>query len=173
MEAVDQLSIVAHDRFQEIVDEARRADSPIQMRTVVLDSGELEKKTVTVVSQSLLAIGLGIKPSDQTTSTFVPVSNAPPAFARPEEQKVAQIAYDVIKKFERQPQKLPSVRYLTRPEIQAEIIREVTELYSPAQPGLKGVVETPDISAIVAKTSELTVSQTIDIPRIVVVPKQK
>lgn len=171
--AVDQLNIVAHDKFQEIVDEARRSDSPIHLRTVVLDAEELEKKTVTVVSQSRLAIELGIQPDKQTTSTVVAGVSAPPAFTKPEDQKVAQIAYEVIKKFENQPQKLPSVSYLPRPEIQAEIVREVTERYSPAQPGLEGVVETPDIAAIVAKTSEMTVQQTIDIPRIVVVPKQE
>jgi type III restriction enzyme len=171
--AIDQLSIVAHDKFQEIVDEARRSDSPIHLRTVVLDAEELEKKTVTVVSQSRLAVELGIKPGNQTTSTVVAGAGASPAFTKPEEQKVARIAYDVIKKFENQPQKLPSVSYLTRPEIQAEIVREVTERYSPAQPGLEGVVETPNIAAIVAKTSELTVQQTIDIPRIVVVPKEE
>jgi type III restriction enzyme len=168
--AVDQLSIVAHDKFQEIVDEARRSDSPIQMRTVVLDADELEKKTVTVVSQSRLAIELGIQPDNQTTSTVVAGASTPPVFTKPEEQKVAQIAYDVIKKLENQPEKLPSVTYLTKSEIQAEIIREVTERYAPTQPGLEGVVEAPDIAAIVAKTSELTIQRTIDIPRIVVVP---
>ncbi len=171
--AVDQLSIVAHDKFQEIVEDARRADSPIQLKTVILDAEELEKKTVTVVSQSLLALELGIRPEKQTTSTVVAGAAAPPAFTKPEEQKVAQIAYEVIKKLENQPQKLPSVTYLTKPEIQAEIIREVTERYRPVQPGLEGVVEMPDIAAIVAKTSELTVQRTIDIPRIVIVPKEE
>jgi type III restriction enzyme len=171
--AVDQLSIVAHDKFQEIVDEARRSDSPIQLRTVVLDAEELERKTVTVVSQSRLAIELGIQPDKRTTSTVVPTSSTPPLFTKPEEQKVAQIAYDVIKKLENQPRKLPSVTYLTKPEIQAEIVREVTERYAPAQPGLEGVVEVPDIAAIVAKTSERTVQGTIDIPRIVIVPKEE
>lgn len=171
--AVDQLNIVAHDKFQEIVEDARRADSPIQLKTVILDAEELEKKTVTVVSQSLLALELGIQPEKQTTSTVVAGAAAPPAFTKPEEQKVAQIAYEVIKKLENQPLKLPSVTYLTKPEIQAEIIREVTERYRPAQPGLEGVVEMPDIAAIVAKTSELTVKRTIDIPRIVIVPKEE
>jgi type III restriction enzyme len=171
--AVDQLSIVAHDKFQEIVDEARRSDSPIQLRTVVLDPEELEKKMVTVVSQSRLAIELGIQPDKQTTSTVVAGASAPHAFTKPEDQKVAQITYDVIKKLENQPRKLPSVTYLTKPEIQAEIIREVTERYAPVQPGLEGVVEVPDIAAIVAKTSELTVQRTIDIPRIVIVPKEE
>jgi type III restriction enzyme len=171
--AVDQLNIVAHDKFQEIVDEARRSDSPIQLKTLVLDSDQLESKTVTVVSQSLLAIELGIQPERQTASTVVAGDSQPPVFAKPEEQKVAQLAYEVIKKLENQPQKLPSVTHLTKPEIQAEIVREVTERYAPAQLGLEGVVEMPDIAAIVAKTSERTVARTIDIPRIVVVPKEE
>ncbi len=171
--AVDQLSIVAHDRFQEIVNEARRADSPIQLKTLILDAEELESKTVTVVSQPRLSIELGLKPEHQTSSTLVAGASQPPVFGKPEEQKVAQLAYAVIKKFENQPQKLPSVTYLAKPDIQAEIVREVTERYAPPQIGLEGVVEAPDISAIVARTAELTVQRTIDIPRIVVVPTQE
>src|SRR5881227_2384792 len=45
--AVDQLNIIAHDRFQEIVDDSRRADSPIRLKTLVLEDEELEQKTVT------------------------------------------------------------------------------------------------------------------------------
>ena len=33
MSVVDRLNIVAHDRFQEIIDEANRADSPIRLRS--------------------------------------------------------------------------------------------------------------------------------------------
>jgi type III restriction enzyme len=171
--AVDQLSIVAHDKFQEIVDEARRSDSPIQLRTLILDSEQLENKTVTVVSQSLLAMELGIQPERQSSSTVVAGATQPPVFVEPEEQKVAQLAYDVIRRMENEPQKLPSVTHLPKPEIQAEIVREVTERYAPAQLGLEGVVEVPDIAAIVAKTTQRVVQQTIDIPRIVVVPKDE
>src|SRR6185312_15047503 len=32
--AVDRLNIVAHDRFQEIIDEARKSDSPIRLQAV-------------------------------------------------------------------------------------------------------------------------------------------
>ncbi|HVQ38308.1 MAG TPA: DEAD/DEAH box helicase family protein [Pyrinomonadaceae bacterium] len=171
--AVDQLNIVAHDKFQEIVDDARRADSPIQLKTLILDPDELEGKTVTVVSQSLLAMELGIQPERQTTSTVVAGTSQQPVFVKPEEQKVAQLAYEVIKKLESQPRKLPSVTHLTKPQIQAEIVREVTERYAPAQLGLEGVLEMPDIAAIVAKTTQRVVQQTIDIPRIVVVPKEE
>lgn len=169
--AVDRLNIVAHDKFQEIIDEANRPGSAIKLETVILDPDEVSKKTVTLVSQSQLAIKLGLQPSNTTASTSVPSASEPPAFTKPEDQKVAQIAYEVIRRFESQPQKLPSVSHLTKPEIQIEIIRQVTERYAPKQLGIEGVVEPPDIKAIVAKTTEITVQQTIDIPRILVVPK--
>jgi type III restriction enzyme len=47
----------------------------------------------------------------------------------------------------------------------------VTQRYAPAQPSLEGIVDTPDIAAIVARTTELTAQQTIDIPRILIVPQ--
>jgi type III restriction enzyme len=172
-DAVDRLNIVAHDRFQEIVDEARRGDSPIQLKTLVLDAETLEKRTETVVSQSQLAMKLGLQPPQQTATTIVSGNGQASVFTKPEEQKVAQITYEVIKWLENQPQKLPSATYLTKPDIQAEIVREVTERYAPVQPGLEGVIEIPDIAAIVAKTTELTAQQTIDIPRILIVPKEE
>jgi type III restriction enzyme len=59
---VDRLNIVAHDKFQEIIDEANRPDSAIRLQAVVLDDAELGQKTVTVVSQTHLATKLGVKP---------------------------------------------------------------------------------------------------------------
>ena len=48
--AVDRLNIVAHDRFQEIVDEAKKPDLTIRLQQVILSSDQLNQKTVTVVS---------------------------------------------------------------------------------------------------------------------------
>lgn len=170
---MDQLNIIAHDKFQEIVNEARRADSVIQLKTLVLDSDELEKKTVTVVSQPRLAMELGIQPTHPTSSTFVATDKTEPAFTTAAEQKVAQIAYDVIRRLENRPRQIPSVTRLASPDIRAEIIREVSEKYAPLQGGLEGIVQVPDIAAIVEKTTELTINRTIDIPRIVVVPREQ
>src|SRR6185436_18360913 len=97
VDAVDRLNIVAHDRFQEIVDEARRKDSPIQLKTLILDADTLEKKTETIVSQSQLAMKLGLQPEQQTASRVVSGNGQPPIFTKPEEQKVAKITYEVIK----------------------------------------------------------------------------
>ena len=57
------------------------------------------------------------------------------------------------------------------PEIQEQIVQEVTEYVRLPQQALPGVFEKPDIAAVVAKTTELVVRHTIDIPRILVVPE--
>src|SRR3989442_4371552 len=54
--AVDRLSIVAHDRFQEIIDEANRPDSVIRLAQVILDPATDLQRTKTVVAQPNLAV---------------------------------------------------------------------------------------------------------------------
>ena len=169
--AVDRLNIVAHDRFQEIIDEANRPGSALHVQVVELDPEQLRQRTVTVVSQSQLATKLGLQPEQLTASTQIPESTPPSVFGNPEEQKVAQIAYAVIRKLESQPQSVPGVSYLQRPEIQAQVVREVANQYRPAQLALEGITPPPDIAAVVARTSDLVIQQTIDIPRILVVPQ--
>ena len=169
--AVDRLNIVAHDRFQEIVAEANRPDSAMHLQTLVLDADALGQQTTTVVSQSQLASKLGLTPAHATSSTTVAGRDQAPAFTRPDEQKVAQITYEVIRKLENQPQVLPTIEYLKKPEIQAAIVKAVEQQHQPSQLELAGVTERPDFAAVVARTVELVTQQTIDIPRILVVPR--
>jgi type III restriction enzyme len=169
--AVDRLNIVAHDKFQEIIDEANRPDSTIRLQAVMLDAAELGRKTVTVVSQSILATKLGLKPQQVTGSTTLAGQDTELVFTKPSEQKIAQIAFEVIRKLESQPQTLPTVTHLQKPEIQAVIVKAVEELHQPPQLELEGITEKPDIAAVVAKTVALVTQQTIDIPRVLVVPR--
>jgi len=169
--AVDRLNIVAHDKFQEIIDEANKPDSAIRLQAVVLDTDELGQKTATVVSQSQLATKLGFKPVQVTRSTILAGQDVAPVFTKPEEQKVAQIAWEVIRKLENQPQMLPTIEHLKKPEILAAIVKAVEEQHQPSQLELEGVSEKPDFASVVARTVDLVTQQSIDIPRILVVPK--
>lgn len=169
--SVDRLNIVAHDRFQEIVDEAKRPGSAIQLRTVVLDIDQLAQKTATVVSQSQLASQLGFKPATPTSSTLVAGDDQPAAFDKPEEQAIAQLAYAAIKRLSGDAQIVPTVEHLRAPEVQAAIVQAVEAQRTPVQLGIDGLAGEPDIAAVVAKTVDLVAQQTIDIPRILVVPK--
>jgi type III restriction enzyme len=168
--AVDRLNIVAHDKFQEIIDEANKPDSLIRLRAVELNPDELGQKRVTVVSQSQLATKLGLQPQHMTSSTVVAGENEPLLFTQPEDRKIAQIAFDAIRKLENEPRRVPTIGHLSDPEVRAAIIKEVEQQYRPEQLDL-GITERPDVAAVVAKTVESVVQQTIGIPRIVVVPK--
>jgi len=169
--AVDRLNIVAHDKFQEIIEEANKPDSAIRLQAVVIDPEQLSQRAVTVVSQPKVAATLGLQPAHITSSTSVAGKDQPSVFTKPEERKVAQIAYSVIRNLENQPNAVPTIGHLTSPEVQAAIIREVEEQWRPAQLTLGGVVEQPDIAKVVARTTELVSQQTISIPRILVVPQ--
>lgn len=50
--SVDRLNIVAHDRFQEIIDEANRPGSLIQLQTLELDDDVLGQRKSTVIAYS-------------------------------------------------------------------------------------------------------------------------
>jgi type III restriction enzyme len=63
--AVDRLNIVAHDKFQEIIDEANRGDSPIRLKQVILDapSADDKKVSVQVGSGAMTRLGLPEAPA--------------------------------------------------------------------------------------------------------------
>ncbi len=164
--AVDRLNIVAHDRFQEIIDEANIGDSVIRLKEVILDPQKDFQKTVSVIAQPAIEHQLGL-----AAPAVVPFGEAQkriePVFKTAAEQKVAQVAYKVIGECEN----LPTSAHLGKTEVVKFIADRVAEELAPAQMELEGISEKPDVLAIVAKTTEMVVQQTIDIPRIYVVPK--
>ncbi|WP_394440184.1 DEAD/DEAH box helicase [Sphingobium naphthae] len=171
--AVDRLNIVAHDRFQEIVDEANNPNSPIRLKQLILEEADFERKTKTVISSPTILTGLGLQTAQADGSTIP--SGAPvqaPVFTDPAEVRVAQLAYEAFRKLSRQPEKVPSTSFLSRPEIQEKVLKEVRSQYQPPQLELEGITKPePDIAAVIAATAQLIAERTIDIPRITVMPK--
>ncbi len=161
---VDRLNIVAHDRFQEIIDEANKPDSAIRLTQVILDPATDLQKTRTVVAQSKIEEQLSGIPA-----VGFPAGAPQPAsvFSGEAERAIAQVAYKVIQQYTN----LPASNYLLKPEVQTKIAEEVQEYITPSQQALPGMTAVPNIAAVVAKTAQLVVQQTIDIPRILVVPK--
>ena len=155
--AVDRLTIVAHDRFQAIIDEANNPDSIIRTGVVIGRDIALERKeTVEVQPEVVERITQPSETSEQEEIIF-------PTLA---EQEIAKATLKVMKKYER----LPSSADLKSPEIQQQIVREIETSYVPNQGTLDGIVEKPNIPQVVAKTVDLFIEQSIDIPRIVVLP---
>lgn len=182
VEEVDRLTIVAHDKFQEIVDEANRGDSPIRLKQIILDAPSTQdrKVSVQVASGIMNRLGLDTATTANVNTTTTPVSDsvavsAPAAiFTTPAEKQVAQVVIEVIGAYETKRSQAPTSQALLTPTIQAAIVAEVTARLKPVQANLLEGADTQapalDIAAVVAKTTEVVVQQTIDIPRITVVP---
>jgi type III restriction enzyme len=179
--AVDRLDIVAHDKFQDIIDEANRGDSPIRLKQVILDapSADDKKVSVQVGSGAMTRLGLTdapviVVPPAANGTSAAPTPVAAPVFTSEAEKQAARVVMDVIGKYEVKRDLVPASVALLKPEVQKEILAEVAERLRPMQGNLlAGIDETIpsfDLSAIVTKTTEIVVQQTIDIPRIAVVP---
>jgi len=165
---VDRLNIVAHDRFQEIIEEANRSDSVIHLKQVFLDPANDFQKTATVVAQPLIEHHIGLPSQNALVSGEEATANeVEPVFKSEAEKRIAQAAYNIFKDFEY----LPSAAHLVQEDVAAMIVKKVEAGLVPLQTELEGLTEKPDVASVVARTTALLVRQTIDIPRILVVPK--
>jgi type III restriction enzyme len=182
--AVDRLNIVAHDKFQEIIDEANRGDSPIRLKQLILDAPAAEdrKESVQIQSNALAKMGLAAatvpgsaQPQVVALGMGASATGVTPVFTTNHERQVAVIAMNVISRYESRPDVAPTSSALASPEIQRQIVEEVKAKLIPAQTDLPGVEgagpATLDVASVVARATDVFVKQTIDIPRIALVPK--
>ncbi len=167
--AVDRLTIVSHDKFQEIVDHANDPDSIIRAGVVIgRDIPEAGRKAVEVKTAFEQMIS-GVVPVTRPAVAGQPVGTQGKLFEHPEEQAVAKATYEVIKQYER----LRGSDQLQEADVQQEIVRKVEEIVRPAQGVIEGVVTPVNVPEVVRKTTALYQELSIDVPKIIVVPKGK
>lgn len=162
--SVDRLNIIAHDRFQEIIDEANRPDSVIQLQKIELNIDFLEGKKFTVIAQPLYATALGLERTDAENNVISP------HFLTEEEQKIAKITQQVIKKLSLSPDQLPALEVLKKPDQINKVLKEVEAQYQVLQ--ISEEKKNYDLLAdIVNQVIDLAIQNTINIPRIIVYPE--
>ena len=173
---VDRLNIVAHDKFQEIIDEANRGDSPIRLTRVILDAPGIDDKKASVQVESNVAGRLGLVDTPtiyqvaMTGKVGELVAPSMPVFSNESERRAARMVLETISKYETRSELIPTSSSLMNAEVQSEIAAEVAERLKPMQASL--LAEEPiNLVDVVAKTTQMLIEQTIDIPRITVVPK--
>lgn len=166
--AVDRLNIVAHDRFQQIVDEANNPDNPLRLKQVILDAPSADDKTESVSVSSNLDNVISGK---QQSISYPSSENKPPVFKNLAEQTVAQIAIAELNKLQHTPENVATSKALFKAEVQQAVIQAVSAQLATGQQSLPGFENPVDVADIVAKTTELLVQHTIVIPRVIVEPK--
>jgi len=162
--AVDRLTIVSHDKFQEIIDHANDPNSIIRTGIIIgKDIPEAGKKTVVVASRFESAI---TRTSEVPEGTDV-VQEMLGFIETTEEREVAQATFQVIKQYET----LRGSEQLQENEVQAEIKKKVEEIVRPKQGLVFDTLGDDKVKEIVKETTTLYQNLSIDIPKIVVVPR--
>jgi type III restriction enzyme len=160
VEPIDRLTIIAHDRFDEIIARAKEPGSVVQMKQVIIGNG----------GDVPLAGATPVYVMPTVTSNLFEMSEDQAEFGAPsaEVKTVMTTALDVIQRMGR---KLTGVSDLAKPEVQAAIVAQVQAMTKPVQGTLDGVIgPTADVAKIVAKVAEQVAAGTIEIPEIVVLP---
>jgi type III restriction enzyme len=174
VEVVDRLTIVAHDKFQEIVDEANKGDSPLKLKTIILEVPDKDEHKVSVQVQPGVMAALGLATAAPSVS-IQPVAKV--VFTTDAERNAAVIALQVIAQYEVKRDTVPTSGALLTPTVQAQIVAEVQARLQSSQGDVLGDADSQahllDVAAVVAKTAQVVVQQTIDIPRIAVVPSDE
>ena len=165
--AVDRLTIVSHDKFQEIVDHANDPNSIIRAGVIIgRDIPGVGRKMVEVKSRFEQMISGGVVPAHPAADRQPTVVQRK-LFEKPEEQAVANATHQIIRQYER----LKGSGQLQDAQVQREIVQKVQEIIRPAQGVLEGTVEAVDVADVVQKTTALYCEMSIDVPKIVVVPR--
>jgi type III restriction enzyme len=163
VDAVDTLTVIAHDRFDELIQKAREPGSLVHKAVLIGAGGDIPAGDVQVLAApSYLEAAITGR-----ASGFAEAAAPPPIFAEPEAQTAATVTLTVIRQMERE---LPNLDALKSPDVQARIAARVGAITRPVQSELEGIRATPDIGKIVATVAERVAAQTIEIPEIVVLP---
>ncbi|MBI3657849.1 MAG: DEAD/DEAH box helicase family protein [Acidobacteria bacterium] len=162
--AVDRLTIVAHDKFQEIVDYANSPESIIRGGLKIV--GIPTERTRVVVAEPEIVNRIAGPVAPQGKPGTPADEQQKFLFESPKEREAAKATLEVIREFEC----LPRSANLDQPEIQRQIEEKVKTRITPAQQELEGVAEKVDVAMVVAKTIQLRNELSIDIPRITIQP---
>ena len=167
--AVDRLTVIAHERFDDIIAKAREPGSIVMKTVEIGEGGDVSVTGATLVTAPSVVemIVTGAQPE---IPGFNKEERVAFVFNSPTEAKAAEVTLEVIKRYER---KLGSAEALRGAEVQKQIADEVRELVRPVQGTLDGIIEAPRIDQIVQTVAVTVADRTISIPQIVVLPKKQ
>ncbi len=171
VEAVDRLTIIAHDRFQDIVDRANDPNSIIKKKIEIGNGGDVPfEKPQAIAVPSLASMALTGSSVSGNDYNHEPATATQTILKTPQHHRVAEVTMEVAKRYER----LNSSSELSTTEIQTKIIKEVSEIIKPDQGSL--ALEPDTANAVVKEVVETVTKNlaelSIDIPKIVLIPSR-
>ncbi|MCP4488091.1 MAG: DEAD/DEAH box helicase family protein [Gammaproteobacteria bacterium] len=172
IEPVDRLSIIAHDRFQEIIDEANNPENPLRLKQLILDAPQDDIRITSVeVGSNLDSLIKGIQPTIRGSTTYPQPVGEKLAFNGKTERQVAEVTLEVINSLKNSPDILSTTNALLDESVQETITNAVRQKLTENQYSLLEEGEETSLQAVVAKTATLVKQETIDIPKVAIIPR--
>ncbi|MGG1518478.1 DEAD/DEAH box helicase family protein [Paenibacillus oryzisoli] len=170
VKAVDRLTIIAHDKFQDIVDEANNPNSIIRSGVIIGKDVAIEQKKVIAAPPAIeevvaKAVEETIVKEFNDTSGTEHVNRDNPV-VQSNIQQITHLVQTKVQQFEY----LSSSKQLEAPEIKKQLVREVQAAYVHTELDLFPAQREEMIEKIVEIFVEKTIQYSIDIPRIIVQP---
>lgn len=174
IESIDSLTIIAHDQFQKIVDQAKSPNSLITKTVYIGEGGDIPAEPDQIISNPTIVTALFTENSPSAATSADPQAD-PASFGAEytqEEKAFAEKVLEVIQEFKH----LPSLKALHSPEIEKNIIKKVNERLAPNQKQLDfAPKEQKDRErewhfALAREVIQQIISRTIDIPKITLTP---
>lgn len=179
--AVDRLTIVAHDKFQEIVDEAKKQGFSFQKIEMGEDVSDTPQESV-VVSSTFDHITGTAEPTPQPEAAEGEPAQAPavkpppkPKFVTEEQKAAAQATVKVLKTkanaILKEKNKPLTPASLQDPEVQEALVEAVKQEVTSGQQTFSYADIAPAVPDVVSDVTALYIAYNIAVPRIVVLPK--
>ena len=173
VEAVDTLTIIAHDRFNEIIERAKTADGVIKKRIIIGDGGDVpSSKPVMVETKSVIEAMLDQAGAKQKPSSDVVREPKAPAFTftSTEEIGLANTALtEVLPKFQ---SRVGSMAQLSDPKIVRQIAQDAL-VSQRAKDGLFSSITDKRAEEVVGELCAMFTAKTIAVPQIVLTPNDQ
>ncbi|MDO3558664.1 DEAD/DEAH box helicase [Ralstonia pseudosolanacearum] len=184
VEAVDRLCIIAHDRFQDIVDRANDPESIIK-KTVYIgatDDADVPDKQPQLLNTGsvldILCTGRQPEQDGKTLADSIVGGTAAPTVTQ-EESRLAELTLRAV---QQEAARLPASKALSDEAVQQRLVATVKrwaeETASPqaSLPGVEPVTPTsPDVlvAQVVRHVTERLIELTIDVPQITILPTRE
>lgn len=178
VEAVDRLCIIAHDRFQEIIDRANQDDSLIHERVYIGKEGEADipDRQPQLIESASVSVVLGSEGS--ATAVGESAGRYQVVVQSAQQAKIAEAAIQAV---QQEARKLSSSQHLQDTQVQQRLIQRVQRTLQeqlPVQQQLEGLQgQTPpsieEVESLVRRVTAKAVALTIDVPHIAVLPTRE
>lgn len=169
VEVVDTLTVIAHDRFDAVIQQAKAIDSIVKVKQLTIGHGGDVPETESTI--------IDVRPTYDTLLTGRQsgasdgVQQEPFVLDSAASRQAAGMALDFIRqKYERQ---LSCAADLRTPAVHQRIVEDVRRALEPAQQTFDGIPPVVDLDRVVSAVTQSLVENLIEIPEIVVLPSRE